>query len=70
MWIVVEIGCIECGVPSNVVGVFPDKNAADSAARALTRSGPYRGGENRYDVFQLPPAGSVNPEYREASALV
>jgi hypothetical protein len=27
-WIVVNIGCIECGVSSNIVGVFTDKERA------------------------------------------
>jgi uncharacterized protein (UPF0212 family) len=30
MWIVMNTGCLECGVSSKVVGVFADKALADS----------------------------------------
>ena len=37
-WIVVNIGCIECEVSSNIVGVFSDKNYADELARKLEKT--------------------------------
>lgn len=35
MWLVFNIGCIECGVSSNVVAVYPHKHEADAIAAKL-----------------------------------
>ena len=38
-WIVVNIGCIECGVSSNIVGVFTSKDAAADVRERLPGGG-------------------------------
>lgn len=30
-YVVVDIGCLECGEPSRLVGIFPDREAAVTA---------------------------------------
>ena len=34
MFILVRVGCIECGEPSKLIGVYPTREAAGSAARS------------------------------------
>lgn len=58
MNIVVNVGCLECGIPSNIMGVFSDK------ARAPTHR--WRNdGHNRYLVFPMPEVDTVTTEYQE-----
>lgn len=38
MWLVFNVGCIECGVSSNVVGVFVRKYKADEIAKTLNEN--------------------------------
>jgi hypothetical protein len=65
-WIVVNIGCIECGVSSNVVGVFADKAEAEAIADRLNGSHGWRqGGQNDFDVFPMPEVGVIADEYKE-----
>ena len=66
-WILVNIGCIECGVSSAIVGVFTDKERADALADELNTKYDWReGGQNYYDVFPLPPFDVVADEYLAA----
>ncbi len=62
--IVVNIGCIECGVPSNLVGVFEDEEKANEFAKILDEKGNWRkGGENHYIVFSLKEGSWIDQEY-------
>lgn len=48
-YIVVNIGCIECGVSSNIVGVFDDDIKANEIAAKLNDTHAWReGGQNSY----------------------
>lgn len=52
MWLVFNIGCIECGVSSNVVAVYPHKHEADAVAAKLNEKFSWRDGcQNSYEVF-------------------
>jgi hypothetical protein len=65
-YLVFNIGCIECGVSSNVVGVFATKEQADRYAEKLTEMREYswrQGGQNSYEVFELKDEFYVNDEY-------
>jgi len=63
-YIVVNIGCIECGVTSNIVGVFTDKDIAESIARELSLSHGWRErGQNRFQVFDMPVLNTIHHEY-------
>ena len=56
MWLVFNIGCIECGVSSNVVGVYTTEEEAMRVANACDNSGELswrEGGQNSYEVFDL-----------------
>lgn len=44
MWIVVNIGCIECGVSSNIVGVFDNEERANAIAEEFDAKFDWREG--------------------------
>jgi hypothetical protein len=53
-WLVFNVGCIECGVDSNVVGVYPSREEADKIADILEKNLKWRGGgQNEFLVFDL-----------------
>lgn len=63
-YILINIGCIECGVSSNIVGVFTDKAKADEVAAGLNETHAWReGGQNSFEVFEEPEENTINPEY-------
>lgn len=71
MWIVVNIGCIECGVSSNIVGVFDDESKANKIAAELDEKLNWReGGQNSFEVFPMPTVNVVTDEYQEAVASI
>jgi len=64
MYIVVNIGCLECGVTSDVVGIFADKSKAYDIATQCERNFYFReGGQNAFDVFELPEPETINKNY-------
>lgn len=64
MWIVVNIGCIECGVSSNIVGVFTDEIRARELADTLDETHNWRGGgQNSFEVFPMPETDVIADEY-------
>ena len=66
MWIVVNIGCIECGVSSQIVGVFADKERADAIAAEFDEKFNWReGGQNSFEVFPMPETEVIHPEYQQ-----
>ncbi len=66
MYLVFNVGCIECGVSSNVVGIFPHKEEAETIAQTLNEKHGWReGGQNSYEVFELNRVGVVTEEYQE-----
>lgn len=66
MWLVFNIGCIECGVSSNVVAVYPTEHEANTVAEKLNEVHAWReGGQNSYEVFELNKAYEVSDEYKE-----
>lgn len=66
MWLVFNVGCIECGVSSNVVAVYPTEQEANAVAEKLNEVHSWReGGQNSYEVFELNKAYEVTDEYKE-----
>ena len=66
MWLVMNIGCIECGVSSAIVGVFADKEKADAiAAECGEKFGWREGGQNAFEVFEIPEPEKVADEYKD-----
>lgn len=65
MWIVMNIGCLECGVSSKVVGVFADEARAEAVAAACQKEYGWReSGQNEFVVYELPAPESVDAEYQ------
>jgi hypothetical protein len=66
-FLVFNIGCIECGVSSNVVGVYPTMKEAEAVAKACDSTLGWReGGQNSFEVFDL--GAPQADEYRAAIA--
>jgi hypothetical protein len=66
-WIVVNIGCIECGVSSDIVGIYPSETEAKTVANACQAALSWReGGQNAFDVFDL--SAPQSGEYAAAIA--
>lgn len=65
-FLVVNIGCIECGVSSKIVGRFSSEQKANECAEALDRHRDFswrEGGQNSYEVFATPAIDTIDPEY-------
>jgi len=63
-YLVFNVGCIECGVSSKVVGVFTIKAMADNIAKQCEEKHHWREhGQNSYEVFELPALNLIDPEY-------
>lgn len=68
MYMVFNIGCIECGVSSKIVGLFADKKHAEIVAAYCNDKHSWRdSGQNNYEVFELPEPETVDPEYSGAA---
>lgn len=66
MWLVFNVGCIECGVSSNVVAIYPTEQEANAVAEKLNDVHAWReGGQNSYEVFKLGELYEVEGEYKE-----
>lgn len=66
-WLVFNIGCIECGVSSDVVGLYATEAEAENVACLLGGELSWReGGQNSFEVFNL--AAPQADEYAEALA--
>lgn len=55
LFLVMEIGCLECGSPDSVIGVFKTKEAAELAVKAVESKMYWRGGGHCvFEIFELP----------------
>lgn len=53
-WMVFNVGCIECGVSSNVVGLYATEEEAKQIAKTCEDHLHWReGGQNAFEVFDL-----------------
>jgi hypothetical protein len=53
-WLVFNVGCIECGVGSNVVGLYANEDEAIQVAKACGDALHWRQqGQNAFEVFDL-----------------
>lgn len=64
-YMVFNIGCIECGVSSGIVGFYESVEEANAVAKKLDDVMDWReGGQNSYEVFDT--HGPFDPAYMEA----
>lgn len=63
VYVAVDIGCIECGEPSAVLGVFGTEDAADAAVRVAWEKwhDDAEAGTHNFEIFQI--------EYTPAEAI-
>lgn len=67
LFILVNIGCIECGVSSNIVGVFDDLEKAEKVQDTVgSKYGWREGGQNDFEIFEMPEINVIHPEYLDA----
>lgn len=65
-WMVFNVGCIECGVSSNVVGFYTTQEEANRVAQACEDHLHWReGGQNSFEVFNL-----VAPQAQEYTDVI
>ena len=63
-YILVNIGCIECGVSSNIVGVFDYLEIAEKIKSECDEKYDWReGGQNSFLIFNMPESNVINSEY-------
>lgn len=66
LYVVVNIGCIECGVSSDIVLITRDKATADAIAVRCEGDFAWReGGQNRFAVFEVAELERLNPAYAD-----
>ena len=54
LYVAVDIGCIECGESSAVLGIFTDKNKAwDVLDEHEKRQGEHWRGQHYFDVYEV-----------------
>ncbi len=64
-YLLFNIGCLECGVSSGIVGLFTERAAAEAAQKVCDNKHDWRqGGQNQYEIFELPVPNVVAEEYR------
>jgi hypothetical protein len=63
-YILVNIGCLVCGVPSKIVGIFENPTDAEGLAKHLSQNAKWRNeGLNDYKVFSVRQGFWVDPDY-------
>lgn len=66
-YMVFNVGCIECGVSSKIVGIFSDKVMAENVAKECQEKFSWRdGGQNHFEVHVLPAQeNALDAEYMQ-----
>lgn len=60
MFVAVDIGCIECGEASAVLGIFHTKKRAEAVcAEHRARQAENRKGQHSFEVFEVSQIGQV-----------
>jgi hypothetical protein len=68
-WILVDIGCIECGSDTHIVGVFDDKQRAGTIAEKLSKTMDFHdGGQHHFEVFDMPELNEIAEIFRDKAA--
>lgn len=65
-YMVFNVGCIECGVSSEIVGIFSQLTTAEEVAEECCRTHSWRQcGQNNFEIFDLQkyPEEKITEEY-------
>lgn len=69
-YLLFNIGCIECGVSSKIVGIFNTEKEALELSEELNKSHRWReSGQNSFEVFKIPEIGKIDEEYKKSTEL-
>ena len=61
-YVVVDIGCIECGEPTHVLGIFNNKKEANKILEEHEeRQREHWSGQHSFEIFEIE---ELNKEYR------
>lgn len=60
-YVVVDIGCLECGLGSNVIGIFTSKQEAENICKI--NSDRHDHSSRDYQVFEVDCINSINKNY-------
>lgn len=59
-WVVIEIGCLECGVSSAIAGHYATEEEAIAQALRMQDEFYWReGGQNSFEAFEVPAVGTT-----------
>jgi len=61
-FVLVEIGCLECGIGSDIVGVFSDQEKAEAISYKLNQA---TGSHYSYEVYELLEIDVINPAFKD-----
>lgn len=67
-YLLFDVGCIECGEGSDIVGVFTAKEVAEDYAKKLNKDHSFTGGQHSYEIFELPDDNVMNKDYKQMLA--
>lgn len=58
-WVIVDVGCIECGESTSILGVYTDvgEAKADSERRGIVFGDYFNGGQHSVELHPWPVAG-------------
>lgn len=65
MWIIVDIGCIECGEATDIAGAFKTQAEAEAFVEPLNKALGWQGGQHNFKAFKVPTLG-LKPDYAKA----
>ena len=71
LFVAVDIGCIECGIPSAVLGIFIEQPRAEEACRVAANA-PGKYGQHNYAVYPVAALDTVqlpNPKALQYSCV-
>jgi hypothetical protein len=66
VFVVIDVGCLECQIPSKMVGAFESYSEASLFVSVATDAMERHGDTQvAFYVFEVPPVGEIQGEYGE-----
>lgn len=63
MYVVMDIGCLHCKAPSDLVGVFEKEEHAELAKKEAILKLPQMADVHKIEVFHIPEINMINDYY-------